>query len=78
LRVQIEKLFLDNPMPELTAEQAYKADLAEIERLDAVSWISAGPEDMSTARAEDLRAMDLSELSQLVVQAEELEPHGRP
>lgn len=65
-------------MPELTAEQAYKADLAEIERLDAVSWISAGPEDMSSAQAEDLRAMDLSELSQLVVQAEELEPHGRP
>ncbi len=65
-------------MPELTAEQAYKADLAEIERLDAVSWISAGPEDMSPAKAEDLRAMDLSELSQLVVQAEELEPHGRP
>ena len=65
-------------MPELTAEQAYKADLAEIERLDAVSWISAGPEDMSPAQAEDLRAMDLSELSQLVVQAEELAPHGRP
>ncbi|NBU44347.1 MAG: hypothetical protein EBS37_09720 [Betaproteobacteria bacterium] len=65
-------------MPELTAEQAYKADLAEIERLDAVSWISAGPEDMSSAQAEDLRAMDLSELSQLVIQAEELEPHGRP
>lgn len=65
-------------MPELTAEQAYKADLAEIERLDAVSWISARPQDMSPAQAEDLRAMDLSELSQLVVQAEELEPHGRP
>ena len=65
-------------MPQLTAEQAYKADLAEIETLDAVSWISAGPKDMSPAQAEDLRAMDLSELSQLVVQAEELEPHGRP
>jgi hypothetical protein len=76
--VQIEKLFLDNPMPQLTAEQAYMADLAEIERLDAVSWISAVPQDMSPAQAEDLCAMDLSELSQLVVQAEELEPHGRP
>jgi hypothetical protein len=29
-------------MPQLTAEQAYMADLAEIERLDAVSWISGG------------------------------------
>ena len=77
-RVQIEKLFLDNPMPEMTAEQAYMADLAEIERLDASSWISAGPEDMSPAQPEDLHAMTLSELSQLVVQAEELEPHGRP
>jgi hypothetical protein len=76
--VQIEKFFLDKPMPELTAEQAYMADLAEIRRLDASSWIPAGPEDMTSAQAEDLGAMTLSELSKLAVQAEELEPHGRP
>ena len=59
-------------MPELTAEQAYMADLAEIQRLDASSWIPAGPDDMTSAQPEDLRAMTLSELSQLAVQAEEL------
>jgi hypothetical protein len=62
--------FLDKPMPELTPEQAYMADLAEIERLDATVWNPAGPED--------LHSMTLSELSELAVQAEELEPHGRP
>ncbi len=77
-RVQIERLFLNKPMPELTAEQAYMADLAEIQRLDASSWIPAGPEDMSPAHAEDLRAMTSSELSQFAVKAEELEPYGRP
>jgi len=65
-------------MPEMTAEQAYMADLAEIERLDASSWIPAGPEDMTSAQPEEMHAMTLSELSQLVVQAQELEPHGRP
>ena len=57
-------------MPELTPGQDYMADLAEIKRLDVTAWNPAGPED--------LHSMTLSELSELAVQAEELEPHGRP
>jgi len=46
-------------MPEMTAEQAYMADLAEIARLDASSWISVGPEDMTSAQPGDLHPMTL-------------------
>ena len=64
-------------MPELTFEQAYMADLTELETLDARVWIAAEPEDMTPAHPNDLHPVTLSEVSALVVNADELEPHAR-
>ena len=65
-------------MQELTAEHAYMADLTAIETPDVSSWIAAGLEEMSPVQAQDLRVMDLSELSQFALNAQDLERYGRP
>ena len=65
-------------MQELTAENAYMADLAAIERPDVSSWIAAGLEAMSPVQAQDLRVMALTELSQFALNAQDLERYGRP
>ncbi|CBA16878.1 hypothetical protein [Xanthomonas albilineans] len=47
-RVQNEKLFLDRTVSELSVARDYKADLAQIEQIDATPWTAASHADMTS------------------------------
>ncbi len=62
-------------MAEMRVDQALEEGLAEIEKLDAVTWQTARREDMLP---EGLYPMAFAEVSALIIHAEELHRHARP
>ncbi|WP_155394854.1 hypothetical protein [Xanthomonas albilineans] len=53
-RVQNEKLFLDKTVSKLSVARDYKADLAQIEQINATSWTAAGHAGMTPAKPVEL------------------------